>query len=149
MRVIRQVIYRGRRHDILGSSVVIETSNITHNSSNRRISRTISNGHVSDIETEMGDRFGSLPAEVRRLLDLARLRIAASSLSIDSISKQPGMIVIGHHDIRRIEKWRQACLLVGQEVRIVENKTVVLPLHERDASDGDRLFQTVKNISKK
>jgi transcription-repair coupling factor (superfamily II helicase) len=112
----------------------------------RRISRTISNGHVSDIETEMGDRFGPLPAEVRRLLDLARLRIAASSLSIDSISKQPGMLVIGHHDIRRIEKWRQACLLVGQEVRIVENKTVVLPLHERDASDGDRLFQTVKNI---
>ena len=112
----------------------------------RRISRTITNGHVNDIETEMGDRFGPPPAEVQRLLDLARLRIAAASLNIDSISKQPGILVIGHHDIHGIKKWRQACLLAGQEVRIVENKTVVLPLHKRDASDGDRLFQTVKNI---
>jgi transcription-repair coupling factor (superfamily II helicase) len=101
---------------------------------------------VNDIETEMGDRFGPPPVEVQRLLDLARLRIAAASLSIDSISKQPGILVIGHHDIHRIEKWRQACLLTGQEVRIVENKTVVLPLRDRDASDGDRLFQTIKNI---
>jgi len=37
-------------------------------------------------------------------------------------------------------------LLAGQEVRIVENKTVVLPLNERDASDEDRLFETCKNI---
>jgi transcription-repair coupling factor (superfamily II helicase) len=101
---------------------------------------------VNDIETEMGDRFGPLPVEVHRLLDLARLRIAASALSIDSISKQPGIIVVGHHDIHCIQKWRQACLLAGQEVRIVENKTVVLPLNERDASDEDCLFETCKNI---
>ena len=86
--------------------------------------------HVDDLETEIEDRFGPLPLAFRRLLDLARLRITASSLSIDSISKQPGLLVIGHHNIHCIEKWRQHCILSGQEVRVVGNKTVVLPLHE-------------------
>ena len=34
----------------------------------------------------------------------------------------------------------------GQEVRVVGNKTVVLPLHERVDSDEDKLFQTVKKL---
>ena len=100
--------------------------------------------HVDDLETEIEDRFGPLPLAFRRLLDLARLRITASSLSIDSISKQPGLLVIGHHNIHCIEKWRQRCVLSGQEVRIVGNKTVVLPLQDRVAADADKLFQAVK-----
>jgi transcription-repair coupling factor (superfamily II helicase) len=110
----------------------------------RRISRTAVHTHVDDLETEIEDRFGPLPLAFRRLLDLARLRITASSLSIDSISKQPGLLVIGHHNIHCIEKWRQRCVLSGQEVRIVGNKTVVLPLQDRVADDADKLFQAVK-----
>jgi transcription-repair coupling factor (superfamily II helicase) len=112
----------------------------------RRISRAAAQSHVDDLETEIEDRFGPLPMAFHRLLDLARLRIIASSLSIDSISKQPGLLVVGHHDIHRVEKWRQHCLLSGQEVRVVGNKTVVLPLHERVASDEEILFQTVKKL---
>ena len=112
----------------------------------RRISRAAAHTHVDDLETEIEDRFGQLPLACRRLLDLARLRITASSLSIDSISKQPGLLVIGHHNIHSIEKWRQRCILSGQEVRVVGNKTVVLPLHERADDDENKLFQTVKKI---
>ena len=112
----------------------------------RRISRTAVHTHVDDLETEIEDRFGPLPVAFRRLLDLARLRITASSLSIDSISKQPGLLVIGHHNIHCIEKWRQRCVLSGQEVRVVGNKTVVLPLQDRVAADADKLFQAVKTL---
>ncbi|MEO2000060.1 MAG: TRCF domain-containing protein, partial [Pirellulales bacterium] len=112
----------------------------------RRISRAAAHTQVDDLETEIEDRFGPLPLAFRRLLDLARLRITASSLSIDSISKQPGLLVIGHHDMHCIEKWRQRCILSGQEVRVVGNKTIVLPLHERIAGDENKLFQTVKKL---
>ena len=112
----------------------------------RRISRTAVHTHVDDLETEIEDRFGPLPVAFRRLLDLARLRITASSLSIDSISKQPGLLVIGHHNIHCIEKWRQRCVLSGQEVRVVGNKTVVLPLQDCVAADADKLFQAVKTL---
>jgi transcription-repair coupling factor (superfamily II helicase) len=112
----------------------------------RRISRTGAPSQVDDLETEIEDRFGPLPTAFHRLLDLARLRIIASSLSINSISKQPGLLVIGHHDIHCIEKWRQRCLLSGQEARVVGKKTVVLPIHERVDADEDKLFQTVKKL---
>ena len=112
----------------------------------RRISRASSHTHVNELEGEIEDRFGPLPTAVRRLLDLARLRITASSISIDSISKQPGLLVIGHHDIHCIKKWRRRCTLSGHEVRVVGDKTVVLPLDECLAADPDKLFQTVKML---
>ena len=112
----------------------------------RRISRASSHTHVNELEGEIEDRFGPLPTAVRRLLDLARLRITASSISIDSISKQPGLLVIGHHDIHCIKKWRRRCTLSGHEVRVVGDKTVVLPLDECLAADPEKLFQTVKML---
>ena len=87
----------------------------------RRISRAAAHTHVNDLETEIEDRFGPLPRAFRRLLDLARLR-TASSISIDSISKQPGLLVIGHHDIHCIKKWRRRCTLSGHEVGSLETK---------------------------
>ena len=62
------------------------------------------------------------------------------------VQSDPLFPFLGHHDIRCIEKWRQRCLLSGQEVRVVGNKTVVLPLNERVDSDEDKLFQTVKKL---
>jgi transcription-repair coupling factor (superfamily II helicase) len=48
--------------------------------------RRIANAHnpedLSDIEAEMKDRFGTVPEEVRRLLDIMRLKIMARRLSI-------------------------------------------------------------------
>ena len=112
----------------------------------RRISRAGSQPQVEQLATELADRFGVLPAAAARLLELTRLRIAAATLGIDSISKQPGMLVLGHHDIRRIERWRKACLLAGRELRIVGSKTAVLPLSEREAADPDRLLTLLGSL---
>ncbi len=106
----------------------------------RRISRAGMQPQVEQLATELADRFGPLPAAAARLLELTRLRIAAAELGIDSISKQPGLLVCGHHDIRRIERWRRTCQLAGRELRIVGDKTAVLPLSEQEAADPDRLL---------
>jgi len=112
----------------------------------RRISRAGMQPEVEQLATELADRFGPLPAAAARLLELTGLRIAAAELGIDSISKQPGLLVCGHHDIRRIERWRRTCQLAGRELRIVGNKTAVLPLSEREAADPDRLLTLLGSL---
>lgn len=112
----------------------------------RRISRAGGQQQVDQLANEMADRFGPPPEAAARLLTLARLRIAAAALGIESINKQPGLLVLGHHDIRRIERWRQACQLAGRELRIVGGKTAVLPLAEREAADPDRLLDLLGSL---
>jgi len=56
----------------------------------RRLSRVTGEGQVDDLAAELADRFGPLPAEVTRMLEFARLRVAAAAHGIDSITRQPG-----------------------------------------------------------
>jgi len=106
----------------------------------RRISRASSQAQVDELSRELPDRFGPLPAAASRLLALASLRIAAAARGVDSLSRQPGLLVIGHHDIRRIERWRKTCQMAGHEVRFVGTGTAVVPLKQRVAEDPDRLL---------
>ena len=69
----------------------------------RRLSRATAERQVDDLAAELSVRFGPVPDEARRLLDFARLRCRAIGLGIDSITRHPGMIMIGHHDRERIE----------------------------------------------
>lgn len=55
----------------------------------RRIAMSRSVEEITEIEEELKDRFGSLPDEVRSLLDAARIRIAAYNLSIKFIEYDP------------------------------------------------------------
>lgn len=52
----------------------------------RRIASAKGTEYLEDIEAEMTDRFGNLPDEVRRLLDIMRLKIMAKRLFITKIS---------------------------------------------------------------
>ncbi len=53
----------------------------------RRIANARGPEDLEDIGAEMADRFGSLPDEVRRLLEIMRLKIVARSLFITNISE--------------------------------------------------------------
>jgi transcription-repair coupling factor (superfamily II helicase) len=44
------------------------------------------------IESEMEDRFGSLPDEVGRLLDIMRLKIMARGMSVTNLSETDGKV---------------------------------------------------------
>jgi len=112
----------------------------------RRLSRITAESQAEDLAAELADRFGPLPPEVARMLEFARIRAAAAGHGIDSISRQPGLLVIGHHDIRAIQRLRAAWEKDGRTLRIVGEKTAVIPLDRRIADDPDRLLAAVGTL---
>src|SRR6266498_165042 len=58
----------------------------------RRIANAKEVEQLQDIGSEMTDRFGSLPEEVRRLLDIMALKISARRLFIIRISEGEGRV---------------------------------------------------------
>jgi transcription-repair coupling factor (superfamily II helicase) len=112
----------------------------------RRLSRATAERQVEDLAAELSDRFGPLPDEARRLLDFARLRCRAIDLGIDSITRHPGMIMIGHHDRERIDRLRQAAAKKNRVVRVVDQKTAVVPLHADTLADPHKLLASVRSL---
>jgi transcription-repair coupling factor (superfamily II helicase) len=112
----------------------------------RRLSRATAVRQVDDLAAELSDRFGPLPDEARRLLDFARLRCRAIDLGIDSITRHPGMIMIGHHDRERIDRLRQAAAKKGRVMRVVDQKTAVAPLHADTLADPNKLLASVRSL---
>lgn len=58
----------------------------------RRIAGSVSEDGINDIESEMRDRFGSLPEEVERLLKVMKLKIMAKRLLIIGISESDSKV---------------------------------------------------------
>jgi transcription-repair coupling factor (superfamily II helicase) len=112
----------------------------------RRLSRVAGEGQVDDLAAELVDRFGPLPVEVTRMLEFARLRVAAAAHGIDSITRQPGMLMIGHHDPQAIQRLRAAWQAGGKTLRVVGDRTAVVPLDQRVADDPDRLLALVRTL---
>jgi transcription-repair coupling factor (superfamily II helicase) len=112
----------------------------------RRLSRATAESQIDDLAAELADRFGPPPDESRRLLDFARLRVAAAALGIDSIAKHPDMIVIGHHDRPAIEKLRQAAASRGVTLRIADQRTAVMPLDPAVSGVPEAVFQAVRTL---
>jgi transcription-repair coupling factor (superfamily II helicase) len=112
----------------------------------RRLSRVAGEGQVDDLAAELVDRFGPLPVEVTRMLEFARLRVAAAAHGIDSITRQPGMLMIGHHDPQAIQRLRAAWQAGGKTLRVVGDRTAVVPLDQRVGDDPDRLLALVRTL---
>jgi transcription-repair coupling factor (superfamily II helicase) len=112
----------------------------------RRLSRATTPEQVDELGAELADRFGPPPDEARRLLDFARLRTLALVHGIDSITRHPGMIMLGHHDRQAIDRLRQAAAKKGRVLRIVDQKTAVLPLRPETLADPDRLLASVRSL---
>jgi transcription-repair coupling factor (superfamily II helicase) len=60
----------------------------------RRLARAGSEESVASVRTELLDRFGPLPAPVERLLEVARLRLAAEAAGIASIAREDRQLVL-------------------------------------------------------
>ena len=112
----------------------------------RRLSRATAESQVDDLGRELVDRFGPLPDEARRLLDFTKLKALATAHGIDSITRHPGMIMFGHHDRAAIEKLRQAAAKKGRVVRVVDQKTAVLPLHDDTLADPNKLLASIRSL---
>ena len=60
----------------------------------RRLGRTAVDSEVEKIRAELIDRFGALPAPVERLLEVARLRIAAEAAGIASLAREGHELIV-------------------------------------------------------
>jgi adenosylmethionine-8-amino-7-oxononanoate aminotransferase len=58
------------------------------------------------------------------------------------------MVVIGHHDRAAMERVRLAAVARGGTVRIVDQRTVVMPVHDSTAADPDRLVAAIRTLLK-
>ena len=112
----------------------------------RRLSRAAAGTQIDDLASELTDRFGPLPPEAARLLDFARLRVAAAGLGIDSITRHPGMVMFGHHDRAAMDRLRTAAMKKGRTVRIVDQKTAVVPLHADTLAEPNKLLASVRSL---
>ncbi len=60
----------------------------------RRLAGLINEAEVDALEREFRDRYGSLPAPVLRLLDLARVRLAAAARGVTKVETADGKLVL-------------------------------------------------------
>jgi transcription-repair coupling factor (superfamily II helicase) len=60
----------------------------------QRMARTVSSAEVEELHTELRDRFGRLPPQLRNLLYLVKIKATAAQVKVQSITKENGQIVI-------------------------------------------------------
>jgi transcription-repair coupling factor (superfamily II helicase) len=60
----------------------------------RRIARARSAGDLAAFRQEVADRFGPPPEPVRRLIEVAELRLAAEAAGVSSIAREDGQLVV-------------------------------------------------------
>jgi transcription-repair coupling factor (superfamily II helicase) len=112
----------------------------------RRLSRATAENQVDELVAELGDRFGPPPEAARRLLEFARLKVLAAGLGIDSIARHPGLVVIGHHDRAAIDKLRMAAAARGVTLRVVDQRTAVMPIDEATAAEPDKVLDAMRRL---
>jgi transcription-repair coupling factor (superfamily II helicase) len=112
----------------------------------RRLSRATAESQVDELVAELGDRFGPPPEAARRLLEFARLKVLAAGLGIDSIARHPGLVVIGHHDRAAIDKLRMAAAARGVTLRVVDQRTAVMPIDEATAAEPDKVLDAMRRL---
>ena len=61
----------------------------------KRIAGALDLETISEIESELRDRYGELPLEVRNLLDVATMRLYAGKLGITQVSLTKSDVVMG------------------------------------------------------
>jgi transcription-repair coupling factor (superfamily II helicase) len=108
----------------------------------RRVARLSTIAEWEDLADELVDRFGPRPAEVDRLLMLARLRIWAHGWEIESIHLEDSFVVLGYAGRKRIE---QLAKKSGGRLRIVDDRTAYLPIPKELTGPGSvvELVQTL------
>ncbi len=112
----------------------------------RRLSRTMDDAQIDDLAAELLDRFGPLPAESKRLMEFARLRVAAAALGIDSVTREAGMLALRYHDRSAMESLKATGPAAARLLRIVDHRTAYLPVENAVWTDSERLLQAVRTL---
>jgi transcription-repair coupling factor (superfamily II helicase) len=108
----------------------------------RRLSRVSRYDELEDFRTELIDRFGELPQQVERLLDLTELKMDAAQWHISTILVEGEFVVLRYDDRQRIE---QLARQHKGKLRVVDELSAYLPL-PHDLTDKDRIWRIAKSV---
>ena len=110
----------------------------------RRLTRVTAREELKDLAAEMLDRFGPLPTPALRMVEFAKVRMAAARWQIESIGREEGYIVMPFASREKIDELNRAN---RGRLRIVENRSAYLPLPKPLAQYGDdELLALVKSV---
>ena len=108
----------------------------------RRLARITTEDQLDDLAGELADRFGAVPIEVQRLVELARLRIWAHHWRVRSLHVEQEYVVLGIPS----PKERQQLVRRSQgRLRSVDRESAYLPL-QSELSDTDRFLDELKSL---
>ena len=100
-----------------------------------------------DIEEEMIDRFGDLPAPVVNLLDIAQLRALAQGLGVAQVIYRAKGQLVMRLDQRYIpdpQLLTQAMMDTDKRLSLTPTQPVSLMLRDPKLGEGDMLLEGVK-----
>lgn len=98
----------------------------------RRLSQTNSLQRLVELEEELRDRFGPVPAPARRMLKLRELNLRALSWKLENIHLEDGYAVLRYRDAKLI---KMLSYFHRGHLRIVDHHDAYWPL-ESDEDDG-------------
>ena len=108
----------------------------------RRVARLSTIEEWQDLQSELVDRFGPRPAELDRMLLLAKLRIWAYGWQIESVHLEEGFVVFGYNKRRSVE---QLAKKSRGRLRIVDDHSAYLPL-PKDVTHPDQFMAEVQSL---
>lgn len=95
----------------------------------RRMAAINEASQVAEIREELLDRFGELPPEAVRILELCELRLDAAAWSLKSISNNERFLVLHYANRRRMEHLAKQSSI---PVRIVDERRAYVPTKDYD-----------------
>jgi transcription-repair coupling factor (superfamily II helicase) len=108
----------------------------------RRLARIAGEAELDEFERELADRFGSPPAPVLQLVELARLRIWAHRRRIDSVHLEGRYAVLAYSDSVELERLRSRS---GGQLRVADARSAYLPL-DGQADDAAAVLARLKSL---
>jgi len=86
----------------------------------RKLSQVRTLDELADLEGELRDRFGPLPAEATCLIELRELQVFARHWQIDDVHLEDKFAVFGYRDRDKIRRLAGVC---GSQLRVVDGKS--------------------------
>jgi transcription-repair coupling factor (superfamily II helicase) len=108
----------------------------------RRLGRIAEESELDDLQAELADRFGPVPAAVQQLMEQQRLRIWAHAWQIVSIHQEEQYAVLGYSNRQKIAELVQRS--AGQ-LRIADAYSAYLPMGKQ-VSASEQILSTIESL---
>ena len=100
----------------------------------RKFSRVETFDQLSELEVELRDRFGPIPAPVENMIEIKRIQLLAQSWQVDDIHLENQYVVLRY---RHREAMERLASRSGKRLRIVDGRSAYLVCQQEDGAAAD------------